>query len=74
MTPDEQMTEARLIDIEIKITRQEDLLESLNQVVYQQQKKIDKLEALCAVLSRHAQDAPGSEGERNAAQDKPPHY
>ena len=45
------MNEDRIVDIEIKIARQEDLLDSLNQLVYQQQKKIDELEALCAALA-----------------------
>ena len=40
------MNEERIVDIEIKIARQEDLLDSLNQLVYQQQKKIDELEAV----------------------------
>ena len=50
------MNEDRIVDIEIKIARQEDLLDSLNQLVYQQQKKIDELEALCAALARRLKD------------------
>ena len=34
------ITEERLVDIEIKIARQEDLVETLNKTVYQQQKKL----------------------------------
>ncbi|MFC6518408.1 SlyX family protein [Undibacterium arcticum] len=33
------MNEERLIEIEIKIARQEDLVDTLNQLVYQQQRK-----------------------------------
>jgi len=42
------MNDKRLDDIEIKLTSQEDLLDTLNMQVYQQQKKIDGLELLCA--------------------------
>ena len=41
----EQM-ETRFVDIEIKLAQQEDLVESLNQMVYQQGKRIDQLEAM----------------------------
>ena len=41
----EQM-ENRFVDIEIKLAQQEDLVESLNQMVYQQGKRIDQLEAM----------------------------
>ena len=65
--------EDRLVDIEIKLARQEDLVETLNRIVYQQQKKIDELEALCMALARQHKEwrdaaAPGS------AHEKPPHY
>ena len=68
------MNEDRLVDIEIKISRQEDMLDALNQVVYQQQKKIDHLEALCASLAGYLKDASNTDGERNLANERPPHY
>ena len=40
--------EERLVDIEIRITHQEDLLDTLNQAVYRQQQQLDQLQALCA--------------------------
>ena len=66
--------EDRLVDIEIKITRQEDLMETLNRIVYQQQKKIDELEALCSALARHLQEVRAAASERNPAHERPPHY
>ena len=36
--------EERLVDIEIKLSHQEDLVESLNQLVYEQQTRIDLLD------------------------------
>ncbi|MBF8177901.1 SlyX family protein [Herminiimonas contaminans] len=68
------MNEDRIVDIEIKIARQEDLLDSLNQLVYEQQKKIDELEALCAALARRLKDVVSAGNEQNAANERPPHY
>ena len=66
------MVEERLIDIEIKLSRQEDLLETLNQLVYQQRKKIDELEALCSALARHVNTA--QDNGPSPAHELPPHY
>lgn len=68
------MLENRLIDIEIKLARQEDLVDALNQTVYQQQKKIDELAALCAALARHVKQAQDDASQQNLAHDRPPHY
>lgn len=67
-------TEDRLIDIEIKVSRQEDMVEALNQMVYQQQKKIGELEALCSALARRIKDMASTDMEANPANEKPPHY
>jgi SlyX protein len=63
----------RFVAIEIKLAHQEDLVESLNDVVYQQTRRIDELEAMVNALGEHirnaAQSAPGSGGH-----EVPPHY
>lgn len=66
--------EDRLVEIEIKIARQEDLLDTLNTLVYRQQQKIDRLETLCAALARLIKSAPDAGGESNPANERPPHY
>jgi SlyX protein len=68
------MTEDRLIEIEIKVARQEDMMDALNQMVYQQQQKIDELQALCAALARHIKDMRAAASEQGSANEKPPHY
>jgi len=50
------MTEKRIIDLEIKVAHQEVLIEELNQVIYQQQKTTDKLEATISALVKRFQD------------------
>ena len=65
--------EERMVDLEIRIARQDDLLESLNHLVYLQQKKLDELENLCSALARRLKDL---QQAATAAPDneKPPHY
>ena len=66
--------EQRFIEIEIKLSRQEDLVDTLNQMVYEQQKKIDRLDALCSALMRQLNEARSSASEGSLAHDRPPHY
>ncbi len=68
------MTEDRLVDIEIKLTQQEDAVEELNKAVYRQQKKIDQLEALCEGLAKHIRALSETVTAGNAPNEKPPHY
>lgn len=64
-------SEDRFIDIEIKLAHQEDLVESLNQRVYEQQKQIDKLEAMLQALAEHMRTRDASQQPLN---ERPPHY
>jgi len=66
-------TEDRLVDIEIKLARQDDMVEALNRMVYQQQKKIDELETLCSGLARRVREIQDVT-EDSVADEKPPHY
>jgi SlyX protein len=66
--------EERLIDIEIKLTHQEDTVEKLNQVVCRQQQKIDHLEALCEALIRHVKELSDNAAEQRTTDEPPPHY
>jgi SlyX protein len=67
------MTEERLINIEIKIAYQEDTIQELNNVVCEQQKQIDKLEATCEFLVNRVKVLSESTGD-NIPNEKPPHY
>ena len=69
------MDDERLVDIEIKLARQEDLLDTLNSTVYRQQRRIDELEALCSLLARRIAEAEqGNGGDGLNAHEPPPHY
>lgn len=69
------LIEERLIDFEIRLTRQDDLVETLNHLVYQQQKKLDDLEALCkALASRLGELSIGANQRSGVVDERPPHY
>ena len=68
------MNEDRLIDLEIRIARQDDLLDELNQVIYKQQKKIDELESLCAALASQVKQLRQMSDEPSGGHEPPPHY
>ena len=68
------MNEERLINIETKVSYQEDLIEELNKTVYQQQQKLDRLEAICGTLARHIQSLAEAGNESKPANERPPHY
>jgi SlyX protein len=65
------MDEQRLIELEMKISHQDALLEELNEVVTKQQETIDLLEAKVKSLLQRFQD---SAEETAAHNEKPPHY
>ena len=63
----------RLMDLEIKASFTEDLVEQLNQTIFQQQQQID---ALIREVSQLRQQAPegGTGGFRSLRDELPPHY
>jgi len=67
------MDEDRIVDIEIKLTRQEDQIEALNKTVYDQQKKLDELETLCAALAHRLKEL-AETATQNPLNEPPPHY
>jgi SlyX protein len=68
------MLEEHLINIETKIAFQEDLIEELNKVVYQQQKRLDRLEAICESLAGHLESLSATRNDGMPANERPPHY
>ena len=68
------MNEERLINIETKVSYQEDLIEELNKTIYQQQQKLDQLEAACRSLAGHIESLSAAKNEGMSANERPPHY
>lgn len=68
------MSEQRFIDLETKISHQEYLIDELNQVIYEQQKTIDKIEAQIAIFAKKLEEALNDGPEIRGPDEKPPHY
>jgi SlyX protein len=66
-------TEQRLIDLEIKLSYSEDLLDELNKIVARQQQHIDLLLREVASLRHQVADSAPA-GFRSLRDELPPHY
>lgn len=64
--------EDRIIDIEIKLAHQENLVESLNQTIYAQGRRIDQLETMVTKLAEHIRAL--RDAGQGPLNEKPPHY
>ena len=68
------MIEEHLENIETKISFQEDQIEELNKTVYQQQQKLERLEAICEALAREIRALAEAGNDGKSANERPPHY
>ncbi len=68
------MSEDRLVDMETRLAYQDQLMDELNKLVYEQDKRVRKLEEICKQLGKQfsdlAEDAPAGENDEAP----PPHY
>ncbi len=64
--------EERFVDLEMRISHQEDMIDELNKAIYQQQNRIDQLEATILELARHLNERIDS--NMVLRHEKPPHY
>ncbi len=67
----------RLIELEIKASFTEDLVDQLNEVIVRQQQQIDALAAQLAQLRLLVQQQPADDGSgafRSLRDELPPHY
>ena len=63
----------RLMNLEVKASFTEDLVEQLNQTIFQQQQQIDALIREVSQLRQHSPDG-GSGGFSSLRDELPPHY
>ncbi|MBK6850698.1 MAG: SlyX family protein [Burkholderiales bacterium] len=64
--------DARLTELEVKVSYADDLLDALNAIVAQQQQQIDRL--MREVQQLRQQSADGPVAPRNLRDELPPHY
>jgi len=68
------MIEDRLVEIEIKLTCQEETIRELNTVICEQQKQIDQMESTYKIFESKVKDLSEAVGGRLSINEKPPHY
>ncbi|MFB1484359.1 SlyX family protein [Corallococcus sp. RDP092CA] len=66
------MEDKRLVELEIRYTQQQELLQELSDVLYQQGRVIDALRMELDQLKRKLDAEPGLVDARH--QERPPHY
>ena len=74
MSEDNSAQDARMMELEIKLSYMEDLVEQLNVSVYRQQQAIDVLVDEVRTLKRQAAPAEGAAHSTNLRDELPPHY
>jgi SlyX protein len=65
--------EARISELEIKISFAEDMIDDLNRTIYRQQQQIDRLLTRVETLRDQVQAA-GPAEQRSLRDELPPHY
>ncbi len=68
------MMESRLTDLETRAAFQDDLLESLNDIVASQQRQIDLMQREIRMLYDQLKSLSPSEMAGSNEQERPPHY
>lgn len=71
--PTDSDSEARITELEVKLSFADDLLEALNRTVYRQQQEIDQLRQELRAIRQQVQASLPAE-PRNLRDDIPPHY
>jgi SlyX protein len=66
--------EKRFIDLEIRFSHQDDFLSQLNDVVTEQQLRIERLEKAILDLKKDVQTDHGVDSRGSLLDEKPPHY
>lgn len=68
------MKDDRIIELETKVSYQEDLLQDLNKLVVTQQQQLDQLAMICKTLNDQLKEAMQRIPDESNADEKPPHY
>lgn len=68
------MNDNRITELEIKLAFQEDLVQTLNSIVSDHQRQINRLEETCKVLNERIGNMTLNEATVNQGFETPPHY
>lgn len=68
------MDEQRIIELETKISFQEDAIKELSSTIYEQQIQLDQLKKTCSLLNEYLKNHSNAQDIATFSNDKPPHY
>ena len=68
------MTEERLVEMETRLAYQDQLVEELNKLVYEQDVRVRKLEETCKRLQKQFTDLADDSPVSDDGEQLPPHY
>ena len=68
------MSEERLVDLEVRISHLDDLVQNLNQTIYEQELRISKLEHINRKLADRVKELGDLAFSEKIIDEKPPHY
>ncbi len=66
--------EQRSIELEMRLTEQDQTLQTMSDEIFAQQKKLDNLDATCKILHDKISLLGNDSAATGAADEKPPHY
>ena len=69
-----EVLEARMAEVEIKLSYSEDLIEALNTTMYRQQLQIEQLVQEIRAMREEKRNEEARAGLKNIRDDIPPHY
>ncbi len=64
----------RIVELEVRFTLQQDMLQELSDALWEQQRVLDRLTAKVKMLEQRAAQTSEPEAPRNPEDDVPPHY
>lgn len=68
------MSEERIINLETKVSYQEDTIQELNKIVFEQQKRLEQIESAYRTLVARTKDITEETFAQQITDEKPPHY
>ena len=68
------MDEQRIIELETKISFQEDAIKELSSTIYAQQIQLDQLKKTCSLLNEYLKNHNDAQDIAPFSNGKPPHY
>ncbi len=64
----------RIVELEVRYTEQQDVIEQLSDAIYEQQRTLEALRARLAAVEKRGTEGSGADSPADPEADRPPHY